>query len=98
MSGRNNGRTRGPSGPSVVYRRIRKLTGADLAVVPPVRAKPVEFKGDGLGPYGRWKPGDLVGTQAEPSEATTEAVLDWALVSWARRHAVEEVWGNDGEA
>ena len=39
-----------------------------------------------------------LGAQTEPSEAATEALLDWALVSWARPHVVEEVWNFDGEA
>jgi hypothetical protein len=92
MSARNNGTTGGPSGPSVVYRRIRKLTREEFADVPPIRTKPVEFKGKGLGPYGCWKPGNPVG----PVKRDPEALLDWALVSWARRHVVEEVWDFDG--
>jgi len=92
MTGANNdGRIGGPSGPSVV-RRIRKLIHEELADVPPVRTKPVHFKGCGPGPYGVWKAGDPVGAQAVPSKAATESLLDWALVSWARRHVVEEVW------
>lgn len=98
----NDGRIGGPSGPSVV-RRIRKRTPEELAELPPVQTKPIRFTDRGLGNYGRGRPGDPVGEQEEPSEAPTEALLDWALASWARRHVLEQVWdfeggGHDGSA
>jgi hypothetical protein len=94
MSNTNdNGRIGGrPTGRPSVYRRIRKRTPEELAETPPVRTKPVRFTGCGTVGFGRWKPGDPVGVETEPSEAATEALLDWALVSWGRRRVVEEVW------
>jgi hypothetical protein len=64
--------------------------------LPPVRTKPIEFKGCGTGGWGRWRPEYPVGVQEEPTEAAQNARLDWALVSWARRHVVEEVWEFNG--
>lgn len=83
----------GPSGPSVVYRRIRKRTPDELKQLPPVRTKSVEFKGTGLGDWGRWVPGLPLG---EPPR-DEDSLLDWALVSWARRRLVEEVWDFTGD-
>ena len=96
MSARDNGRTGGPSGPSVVRWRIVRRSPDEIRALPPVRTKPIEFKGCGTCGWGSWGPGDPVGPQAEPSEAATEAMLDWALVSWARQHAVVEVWDFNG--
>jgi hypothetical protein len=93
MSGADsNGRHEGASAPSVVHRR----TPEELRALPPVRTRPVKFTGCGLGPYGRWRPGDPVGKQEKPTKTAEEALLDWALVSWARRHVVEEEWDYRG--
>ncbi len=96
MSDVNDGRTGGASAPSVVYTRIRKRSRAELAALPPVRTKPSQFKGDGLGSWGSWPWGEgetprAVFDEQDPTDEATEALLDWAEISWARRHVVELV-------
>lgn len=102
MSGtHSNGRPGDPAGPSV-YHRTRKHSPAERAALPPVRTKPIVFKGSGPGPFGSWpwaegeKPRTVV-EHLKPSEEAQEALLDWELVSWARRHVVEVVWDYSGE-
>ena len=85
----NNGRREGAPAPSVVRRRIRRRTPKEIAALPPVRTKPIRFSGLGLGGWGRW---EARGTPPSSRYADPEALLDWALISWARRHVVELVW------
>ena len=69
---------------------------AELAALPPVRTKPIQFKGDGprsvgLVAVGRGRDSAHGRLRAGADRRATEALLDWALVSWARRHVVELV-------
>ena len=82
---------------SVVRRRVRKRTPEEIAALPPVRTKPIRFRGLGLGGFGwrPWREGEKPRTVVEhlkPTKSAEEALLDWALISWARRHEVELVW------
>jgi hypothetical protein len=97
MSDANKNNAEGPSGPSVVYTRFRKRTPAEIAELPPVRTKPIEFKGTGLGPFGLWPWGEGESPRTAvykraPTKDATEALLDWAVVSRARRHVFELVY------
>ena len=52
--------------------------------------------GAGPGPWGRWPWGEdetprTVVYEQKPTKSATEALLDWALISWTRRHVVEIV-------
>jgi hypothetical protein len=72
--------------------RVRRLSPSEIAALPPVRTKSIEFTGSEPGRLGVWEQGDPVG----PAPRDDESLLDWALVSWARRRRLEEVWDFTG--